>query len=70
MNQYTQGIMTILSLVNPVICGLLFSQAVSGKPRAEQIMAATRATLAILVIWMQGVMNLLGRMSIKKYCYV
>ena len=50
MNQYTQGIMTLLSLVNPVICGLLFSQAVSGKPGTAKIAAATRATLAIMVI--------------------
>lgn len=56
MDQYTQGIITILSLVNPVICGLLFSQAVSGKPKAAQIMAATRATLAIMVIlWLAAV---------------
>lgn len=53
MDQYTQGIITILSLVNPVICGLLFSQSVSGKPRAAQLAAATRATLAIMgILWL------------------
>ena len=50
MEQYTQGIFTILSLVNPVICGLLFSQAVSGKPRVAQVTAATRVMLIIMVI--------------------
>ena len=56
MNQYTQGIMTLLSLVNPVICGLLFSQAVSGKSRASQVAAATRATLTIMVIlWLAAI---------------
>jgi multiple antibiotic resistance protein len=50
VDQYTQGIITILSLVNPVICGLLFSQAVSGKPGAAKVAAATRVTLTIMVI--------------------
>jgi len=50
VDQYTQGIITVLSLVNPVICGLLFSQAVSGKPRAAQVAAATRVMLIIMVI--------------------
>ena len=56
MNQYTQGIMTILSLVNPVICGLLFSQAVTGKSRGSQVVAATRTTLTIMVIlWLAAI---------------
>ncbi len=56
MDQYIQGVITILSLVNPVICGLLFSQAVSAKPRAAQIASATQATLAIMVIlWLAAV---------------
>ncbi|GMR06791.1 MAG: NAAT family transporter [Gammaproteobacteria bacterium] len=56
MEQYTQGIMTVLSLVNPVICGMLFSQTVSGKPRSAQIIAATQAILAILVIlWLAAI---------------
>ena len=56
MDQYTQGIITILSLVNPVICGLLFSQAVSGKSGAAKVAAATRVTLAIMVIlWLAAI---------------
>ena len=56
MEHYTQGIITILSLVNPVICGLLFSQAVSGKTGAAKVAAATRATLAIMVIlWLAAI---------------
>jgi hypothetical protein len=31
MDRYVQGIFTILSQVNPVICGAMFSQAVAGK---------------------------------------
>ncbi len=56
MHQYLQGIITILSLVNPVICGLLFSQAVSGKPRSAKIAAATRAALVVMVIlWLSAI---------------
>ena len=56
MHQYLQGIITILSLVNPVICGLLFSQAVSGKPRSAKIAAATRAALVVMVIlWLAAI---------------
>ncbi len=50
MEQYIQGTITILSLINPVICGLLFSQEVSGKPRKAQISAATRVIFSVLVI--------------------
>jgi multiple antibiotic resistance protein len=50
VEQYTQGIITILSLVNPVICGAMFSQAVSGKSRKAQVAAATQATLTVMVI--------------------
>jgi multiple antibiotic resistance protein len=56
VDHYTQGIITILSLVNPVICGLLFSQAVSGKPGAAKVAAATRVTLTIMVIlWLAAI---------------
>lgn len=56
MEQYTQGVITILSLVNPVICGALFSQAVSAKPRKAQLAAATQATLTVMVIlWLAAI---------------
>jgi len=50
VGQYAQGIITILSLVNPFICGALFAQAASGKPMAAQVAAASRATLSIAAI--------------------
>ena len=50
MNQYTQAIFTVLSLVNPMICGMLFVQAVGTKSRAEQIADATKASLAVIAI--------------------
>lgn len=50
MEQYIQGTITILSLVNPVICGMLFSQAVTGQTKAAQRNAAIRAVFAIMMI--------------------
>ena len=50
MDRFVQGIFTILSLVNPVICGALFSQAVAGKPTRAKVADATRAALSIMAI--------------------
>lgn len=50
MDRYVQGIITILSLVNPVICGALFSQAVAGKPTRAKIANATRAAVSVMAI--------------------
>jgi len=45
-----QAIVTVLSLVNPGICGALFMQAVAGRSRASQLVDATKAALVILAI--------------------
>ena len=45
-----QAIVTVLSLVNPAICGMLFTRAEAGRPRSSQWVDATKAALAILVI--------------------
>ena len=50
MHQYAQAILTVLSLVNPVICGTMFASMAGGKPRHEQFGSATKAVLAIMVI--------------------
>jgi len=50
MNQYVQGIVTIFSLVNPVICGVIFSKLTIGKSWNAKVAGATKAGLAILVI--------------------
>lgn len=50
LTQYIQGILTVLSLVNPVICAVLFSQATAGKSRSVKVGGATKAVLAILAI--------------------
>ena len=50
MNQYAQAILTVLSLINPVICGTLFASMAGDKPRHEHIGSATKAALIIMVI--------------------
>jgi multiple antibiotic resistance protein len=50
MEQHLQAIVTLLSLVNPVICGVMFAQAEAGQPRAIQLIDATKAALALLLI--------------------
>ncbi len=50
MKEQLQAIVTILSLVNPTICGMMFVQADAGRSRGEQLIDATKASLAVLVI--------------------
>jgi multiple antibiotic resistance protein len=50
MEQQLQAIATVLSLVNPVICGAMFAQIEAGQGRAARLADATKAALAVLVI--------------------
>src|SRR5215813_1719169 len=50
MQQHLQAIVTVLSLVNPLICGAMFAQIEAGQARATQFGDATKAALAVLVI--------------------
>jgi multiple antibiotic resistance protein len=50
MEHQLQAIVTVLSLVNPMICGAMFAQIEAGQPRAMKLADATRAALAVLVI--------------------
>src|SRR6516164_8135575 len=50
MEQQLQAIATVISLVNPLICGVMFTQIEAGQTRAARLPDATRATLAVLVI--------------------
>jgi multiple antibiotic resistance protein len=58
MEHHLQAIVTVLSLVNPVICGAMFARIEAGQSRAAQLADATRAALAVLV--MLGVTALVG----------
>ena len=50
MTNYVQAIVTVLSLVNPAVCAMMFSQAEAGGPRREQIADSIRVCVAVLVI--------------------
>ena len=50
MKEQIQAIVTVLSLVNPAICGMMFAQAVVGRSRAERLIDATKAILAVFVL--------------------
>lgn len=50
MREQIQAIVTVLSLVNPAICGMMFLQAETGNSRGTRLLDATRATLVVLVI--------------------
>ena len=50
MREHLQAIVTVLSLINPVVCGAMFAKIEAGRPRDQQVADATRAALAILVI--------------------
>ncbi len=50
MKDQLQAIVTVLSLVNPTICAMMFVQAEAGRSRGKQVLDATKATLAVLVI--------------------
>jgi multiple antibiotic resistance protein len=50
MEQHLQAIVTVLSLVNPLICGAMFAQIEAGQTRATRLADATKTALAVLVI--------------------
>jgi multiple antibiotic resistance protein len=50
LKEQIQAIVTVLSLVNPAICGLMFAQAVVGRSRAERLIDATKAILAVFLL--------------------
>jgi multiple antibiotic resistance protein len=50
MKQQLQAIVTVLSLVNPAICGAMFAQIEENRSRGQQLADATKAVLATTVI--------------------
>jgi multiple antibiotic resistance protein len=48
--RYLQAFVTVLSLINPAICGLMFGASQAGRSGAQRRAAATGASVAILVI--------------------
>ena len=50
MQQQLQAILTIFSLVNPLICAAMFAQIEAGQPRAVRMADATKAAIAVFII--------------------
>ena len=50
MEHYLQAIVTVLSLVNPLICGAMFAQLEANQTHASRLADATKAALVVLVI--------------------
>ncbi len=50
MKDQIQAIVTVLSLVNPVICGMMFLAVENGRSGVQQLADATKAIVAIVVI--------------------
>ena len=50
MSDYLQAIATVLSLINPAICGAIFSKVEAAQPARSQIADATKAMIAVFVI--------------------
>ena len=48
LKEQLQAIVTVLSPVNPTICGMMFVQAAAERSRGEQLIDATKAALTIL----------------------
>ena len=50
MKEQLQAIVTVLSLVNPAICGAMFAQIEENRSRGQQLADATKAMLATTLI--------------------
>jgi multiple antibiotic resistance protein len=50
MEQYIQAAFTLLSLINPVICGALFAEAAAEQSAGARIGNATKAAVVVAVI--------------------
>ena len=52
MKEHLQAIVTVLSLVNPVVCGAMFARIEANRSHAEQLADAAKAALSIVIILM------------------
>ena len=50
MQDHLQAIITVLTLINPLMCAAIFLGIESGQPRGAQMADACKAALAVLVI--------------------
>jgi multiple antibiotic resistance protein len=50
LKEQIQAVVTVLALVNPAICGMMFAQVETEYSRGERLIDATKAALSILLI--------------------
>ena len=50
MERYVQAFITVLSLMNPAMCRMMFAGSVSSLSPTQRLAGATKAAIAILVI--------------------
>src|SRR6476660_3777555 len=50
MQEHLQALVTVLALVNPLMCGAIFAQLEGERPRNALLVDAAKAALAVLVI--------------------
>jgi multiple antibiotic resistance protein len=50
MHQQLQAIVTLLALINPVVCATIFTQLEIGQGRSAQLKAASQAALIVFVV--------------------
>ena len=50
MELYLQAIVTVVALINPVVCGMIFEGGESSRSHAQRLADATKAAAAIFVI--------------------
>ena len=50
MELYLQACITVLSLINPAVCGMIFEGGESARSPAQRLADASKAAIAILVI--------------------
>jgi multiple antibiotic resistance protein len=55
VDQYIQAIITTFSLVNPLVCGVMFAHATQGKSNGEQLRDAT-----VTVLIVAGILSLVA----------
>lgn len=50
MDKQLQAIVTVLSLVNPMVCAMIFAQLEGSRTRKEKVADATKAAFAVVVV--------------------
>jgi multiple antibiotic resistance protein len=65
MKEYAQAAATVFAVVNPVVSAAMLMKIVSGEPTRRQVLEATRAVLAVLIILVASAF--LGRLILNAF---